>query len=85
MVTHELTVFQQNPRDDESPRFLRDPDVLDKLSNCKPLSAVVSSDYQAVFYIGGKFFDSLDQVCSSDCQLKTPNLCRVRASRRPGE
>ena len=85
MVTHEFTVFQQNPRDDESPLFLRDPDVTNKLSNCIPLSAVVSSDYQAVFYIGGKVFDFPDLVCHSDCQLRTLTLCRVWASCRSGE
>ena len=48
-------ILQQNFKDDESVRFLQDPDVTNKLSNCKTLSDVNSSDYQAVFYVGGKF------------------------------
>ena len=59
---HEFTVSQQNLRDDESARFLQDPDVINMLSNCKLLSDVVSSDYQVVFYVGGKVFDSPDLV-----------------------
>ena len=55
-------MLQQNLRDEESARFLQDPDVINMLSTCKPLSTVVSSDYQAVFYVGGKIFDSTDLV-----------------------
>jgi len=55
-------MFQQNLRDEESARFLQDPDVINLLSTCKPLSAVVSSDYQAVFYVGGEVFDSTDLI-----------------------
>jgi len=56
---HESTTSpQQSFKDDESVRFLQDPDVTDKLSNCKSLSDVIPSEYQAVFYVGGKVFDS---------------------------
>jgi len=40
-------------KDDESVRFLQDPDVTNKLSNCKALSDVNPKDYDAVFYVGG--------------------------------
>jgi len=40
-------------KDDESVKFLQDPDVTNKLSNCKTLSDVNPNDYDAVFYVGG--------------------------------
>jgi len=40
-------------KDDESVNFLQDPDVKNKLSNCKKLSDVNASDYDAIFYVGG--------------------------------
>ena len=58
----------QSFKDDESVRFLQDPDVTSKLSNCKPLSVVVSSDYQAVFYVGGKLF-RFSRPGVIDCRL----------------
>ena len=42
-------------KDDESVKFLQDPDVTNKFSNCKALSDVNPSEYDAVFYPGGKF------------------------------
>lgn len=51
MVTH---VVQQNYKDDESVKFLQDPDVTNKLSNCKALSDVNPSEYDAIFYVGGE-------------------------------
>ena len=41
-------------KDDESVKFLQDPDVTNKFSNCKTLSDVNPSEYDAVFYPGGK-------------------------------
>ncbi|KAF9787426.1 class I glutamine amidotransferase-like protein [Thelephora terrestris] len=40
-------------RDDESVKFLQDPDVSNKFSNCEALSDVNPKDYDAVFYVGG--------------------------------
>ncbi|KAH8834764.1 class I glutamine amidotransferase-like protein [Flagelloscypha sp. PMI_526] len=39
--------------DDESVKFLQDPIVKEKLENTKTLSEVKSSDYDAIFYVGG--------------------------------
>jgi len=40
-------------KDDESVKFLQDPDVTNKLSNCKTLEDVNPSEYEAIFYVGG--------------------------------
>jgi len=40
-------------KDNESVKFLQDPDVKNKLSNCKTLSDVDPSNYDAIFYVGG--------------------------------
>ncbi|KAF9648705.1 class I glutamine amidotransferase-like protein [Thelephora ganbajun] len=40
-------------KDDESVKFLQDPDVTNKFSKCKTLSDVNPSEYDAVFYVGG--------------------------------
>jgi len=39
--------------DNESVKFLQDPDVKSKLSKCKTLADVSSSEYDAIFYVGG--------------------------------
>ena len=44
----------QDFKDDESVRFLQDPDVTNKFSNCQTLSDVNPKDYDAVFYVGGR-------------------------------
>jgi len=41
-------------KDDESVKFLQDPDATNKLSNCKMLSDVNPGEYDAVFYVGGR-------------------------------
>lgn len=40
-------------KDDESVKYLQDPDVAKKLADCKTLSDVNPSDYDAIFYPGG--------------------------------
>jgi len=40
-------------KDDESVKFLQDPDATNLLSNCKTLSDVKPSEYDAIFYVGG--------------------------------
>lgn len=40
-------------KDNESVKFLQDPDVTNKLSNCKALSDVNPREYDAIFYVGG--------------------------------
>ncbi|KAF9787459.1 class I glutamine amidotransferase-like protein [Thelephora terrestris] len=40
-------------KDDESVKFLQDQDVVDKLEKCKKISEVNSSEYDAIFYVGG--------------------------------
>jgi len=40
-------------KDDESVKFLQDPDVTNKFSNCEALSDVNPSEYDVVFYPGG--------------------------------
>jgi len=41
-------------QDPESVKFIKeDPDVRDKLSNCKKLSIVNAKDYDVIFYVGG--------------------------------
>ena len=45
-------------KDNESVNFLQDPDVTNKLSNCKALSDVNPSDYDVLFYVGGKILRS---------------------------
>ncbi|CAE6421867.1 unnamed protein product [Rhizoctonia solani] len=39
--------------DDESTKFLQDPDVQQKFNSTKKLSDVNPSDYDAIFYVGG--------------------------------
>ena len=39
--------------DDESVKFLQDPEVKQKLENAKKLSDVDPKDYDAIFYVGG--------------------------------
>lgn len=41
-------------KDPESVSFWEDPDIKNKLSNCKKLSTVKERDYAAIFYIGGR-------------------------------
>lgn len=54
--------------DDESVRFLQDPDVTNKFSNCKTLSDVKASDYDAVFYPGGRLsISDLAEAFSNRC------------------
>lgn len=53
-------------KDDESVKFLQDPDVTNKLSNCKALSDVNPSDYDAVFYVGGRVLGSRSGVASAN-------------------
>lgn len=45
---------RQSFKDDESVKFLQDPDATDLLSNCKALSDVKPSEYDAIFYVGGR-------------------------------
>lgn len=40
-------------KDDESVKFLQDPEVKQKLANAKKLSEVDAKDYDVIFYIGG--------------------------------
>jgi putative intracellular protease/amidase len=53
-------------KDDESVKFLQDPDVTNKLSNCKTLSDVNPSEYDAVFYVGGKVSSSRSAVACTN-------------------
>ena len=74
---------QQGRKDDETDQFFQDPDVADKLSNCKALSDVVPSEYRAVFYVGGKV-PSL-RPGESGCRSTMLTLYRTWAGRRSGE
>ena len=56
-------VFRQAFTDDESVKFLEDPDVTSKRSNCKALSDVDPGEYVAIFYVGGK--DSISKPGAS--------------------
>ena len=56
-------MFRQAFTDDESVKFLQDPNVTDKRSNCKALSDVDPGEYIAIFYVGGK--DSIFQSGAS--------------------
>lgn len=51
MDTRDLS---QAYKDDESVKFLEDPDVSEKLKNCRKFSDVNPSEYDAIFYVGGK-------------------------------
>ena len=42
-------------KDDESVKFLQDPDVFKKSSSCKTLDDVNPSEYDLVFYPGGTY------------------------------
>lgn len=49
--------FKQKFQDPESVKFIKeDPDVRDKLTNCKKLSMVNAGDYDVIFYVGGEIF-----------------------------
>lgn len=47
-------IIIQSFKDDESVKFLRDTEAINKHSNCKALSEVNADDYDAVFYPGGR-------------------------------
>jgi len=52
-------------KDDESVKFLQDPGVAKQFSSCKTLSDVNPSEYDAVFYPGGK----VPILRPGDCRL----------------
>jgi len=45
--------LEQFRDDEESQKFLNDPTVKQKLANAKPLAAIKSADYDAIYYPGG--------------------------------
>ena len=63
----------QNFKDDESVKFLQDPDVTNKFSNCKALSDVNPGEYDAVFYVGGRVSISSNHGVNL-CQLTSLTL-----------
>ena len=74
---------RQKFKDHESVKFLQDPDVTAKLSNCKTLSDVDPSEYRAVFYVGGRV--SILRSDVGDCQPTAPIFSRVRSAHRSSE
>lgn len=56
MILWQYTIHDtlQSFKDDESVKFLQDPDATNLFSNCKALSDVKPSDYDAIFYVGGR-------------------------------